>query len=137
MSSTIYRSQRIRGVCAEVKAAAKSNRATMTSSEARLWQALRCHRLEGLKFRRQHAIGHHIADFYCASHKLIVEVDGDYHTATREEDRLRDEVLASYGYSVLRIANQDIIVDLDGVLQGIAQAAMSSDFRFRTRDAKT
>ena len=48
----------------------------MTPPEARLWRCLKGHKLDGLKFRRQHSVGPYILDFYCASAKLAVEVDG-------------------------------------------------------------
>jgi len=35
--------------------------------------------LEGRKFRRQHSIENYIVDFYCASEKLIIELDGAVH----------------------------------------------------------
>jgi very-short-patch-repair endonuclease len=55
-------------------------RKSLTPPEARLRQALRGHRLDGLKFRRQHPIGPFILDFYCVSARLAVEIDGAAHT---------------------------------------------------------
>jgi type I restriction enzyme R subunit len=54
-------------------------RGQMTYAEEKLWQRLRAHRLDGLKFRRQHPLGPFIADFYCAEHRLVIEIDGDIH----------------------------------------------------------
>ncbi|HWO72299.1 MAG TPA: DUF559 domain-containing protein, partial [Dehalococcoidia bacterium] len=51
-------------------------RAHATAAEVRLWQALRNRKLDGAKFRRQHAIGQFLVDFYCAKARLVVEVDG-------------------------------------------------------------
>jgi very-short-patch-repair endonuclease len=59
--------------------AARDIRHNATQAEEGLWVALRGRRLAGLKFRRQEVIGPFIADFYCASARLIVEVDGDIH----------------------------------------------------------
>ena len=50
----------------------------MTEPEKRLWSILRNNQL-GVKFRRQHGIGHYIVDFYCPELKLIIEVDGESH----------------------------------------------------------
>jgi very-short-patch-repair endonuclease len=55
----------------------------MTAAENALWQSLRRKNL-GLKFYRQHPIYHdssglesfYIADFYCHSARLVVEVEG-------------------------------------------------------------
>src|SRR5688572_13692122 len=47
-----------------------------TAAEERLWDSLRAGRRDGLKFRRQHAVGSFILDFYCPSRRLCVELDG-------------------------------------------------------------
>ncbi len=53
-------------------------------AEAKLWQLLRNRQLGGFKFRRQTPMPPFIADFYCAELKLIIELDGDSHTETRQ-----------------------------------------------------
>ena len=112
---------RIRGVPIAVQEAAKQLRKEMTPAELRLWQALRGKRLNGLKFRRQHPIGKYVVDFCCLPIRLIIEVDGDIHYATRERDIARDACLQDYGYRVLRIQNAEIIRDLHAVL-GLIEA---------------
>jgi len=58
---------------------ARAHRRKPTRSEAILWEALR-RRAVGPRFRRQHPLGsRHVVDFYCASYKLVVEVDGSIH----------------------------------------------------------
>jgi len=47
---------------------------------------------------------------------LIVELDGGQH-ADSPEDRRRDRALCALGYRVIRIWNNDVIENLDGVLQ--------------------
>ncbi len=60
---------------------ARSLRRAMTPPEAAIWLRLR-ERMPGrLTFRRQHAIGPYILDFYCAALNLAVEVDGSTHYA--------------------------------------------------------
>ena len=70
----------------------------MTLPEGKLWQALRT-RPEGLKFRRQHPLGPFIADFYCASAKLVIEVDGSMHGIEdwAASDFRRDEWISRAG----------------------------------------
>ena len=51
----------------------------MTEAELVLWAVLKDKKLQGRKFRHQHSIGHYIADFYCISEKLIIELDGQHH----------------------------------------------------------
>ncbi|MCH2486386.1 MAG: endonuclease domain-containing protein, partial [Erythrobacter sp.] len=62
----------------------------MSLPEAMLWAELR-KRPGGFKFRRQHAAGHYVLDFYCAKAKLAVEIDGRAHdsapAALRENNR--------------------------------------------------
>jgi very-short-patch-repair endonuclease len=89
---------------------AKQFRRTPTAAEALGWKLLRNRALFGLKFRRQQTIAGFIVDFYCASARLAVELDGGVHqdAARREYDEERTRVLACHGVRVLRIANQDI-----------------------------
>jgi len=51
-------------------------RLNLTPAEAKLWSRLRAHRLNGVGFRRQHAIGKYITDFCAPRSMLIVELDG-------------------------------------------------------------
>ena len=55
---------------------ARANRKLLTESEFVLWQALRGSQL-GVKFRRQHVLSPFIVDFYSASAKLVIEIDGE------------------------------------------------------------
>jgi len=70
-------------------------------AEARLWSRLRNHRLHGVGFRRQHAIGPYIADFCAPGRKLVIDVDGSQHLDQLEYDARRTAYLAERGYEVL------------------------------------
>jgi len=94
----------------------------LTASEKCLWEALRKRQLNGLKFRKQHAVGRFILDFYCPEHKLVVEIDGASHETRHEYDAERTEILNVYGYRVLRFTNKEIAQDLPAVLSKIIQA---------------
>ena len=74
-----------------------------TQPEQKLWATLRGKQL-GVKFRRQHGIGHYIVDFYCPERKLVIEVDGDSHytEAAHLKDAQRDNYLQQLGLRVLR-----------------------------------
>jgi very-short-patch-repair endonuclease len=50
-----------------------------TSAEAVLWNILKSKKLNSRKFRRQHSICNYIVDFFCASEKLVIELDGNQH----------------------------------------------------------
>ena len=93
----------------------------LTPAEQKLWSVLRNRNLGGLKFRRQHPIGHFIVDFYCAEKHLIIEIDGDVHSQQIEYDLARTDWLQSLGYTVLRYQNHQILHQLDEVACDIVQ----------------
>ena len=94
---------------------ARELRKNMTPQERDLWyQYLRHH---PLKFTRQKVLGKYIADFYCASAKLVIELDGSQHYEDKglEADRERTRFLRQYGIRVLRIPNNAVSQNLRGV----------------------
>ena len=93
-----------------------------TPAESRLWAAIRNNNLNGLKFRRQHAIGPYIVDYCSPKLKLIIELDGSQHLDQEEYDSERTEYLRGQGYRVLRFWNKDVMNDLDGVIKAISFA---------------
>jgi very-short-patch-repair endonuclease len=103
------------------KARARALRASQTSAEAKLWQAIRNRKLARWKFRRQHPIDRYVVDFVTLDGKLIVEVDGVTHDEPSEiaKDRARTEVLESRGFLVVRVSNTDVYDNLEGVLEMI------------------
>ena len=115
----------IRGTTREVEQAARSMRGEPTRAEEVLWSALQKKQVAGLKFRRQHPVGRFVLDFYCPSHKLVVEVDGEVHDQQQERDAERTRVLQAYGYRVLRFRNEQVINDLPAVVRKIAPRAKS------------
>ncbi|MGD0950718.1 MAG: DUF559 domain-containing protein [Candidatus Binatia bacterium] len=101
---------------------AKQLRRQMTEAELILWQRLRRNQLRGFHFRREQVIDGFIADFYCHAAGLVIEVDGGVHCGQAAYDEERDRVLSQRGLRVLRIGNDEVQRDLDGVLGRIAQA---------------
>jgi very-short-patch-repair endonuclease len=101
------------------KARARALRASQTSAEAKLWQALRNRRLARWKFRRQDPIDKYIVDFVTLDGKLIVEVDGVTHSEPSEiqRDKARSEVLEACGFFIVRVSNTDVYENLEGVLE--------------------
>lgn len=82
-------------------------RSNMTEAERILWSVLKDRKLEGRKFRRQFSIGYYIADFYCPSEKILIELDGQHHYLPEgiKKDKERDEHLEMFGIKVLRFEN--------------------------------
>jgi len=83
----------------KLKPLARQKRHEPTPAEDALWQLLRGRRTAGFKFRRQHAIERFVVDFYCHEAHLIVEVDGEIHEYTREEDMLRQSFLEALNFT--------------------------------------
>ncbi len=101
---------------------ARRMRFSPTRSEEWLWRRLSGSKT-GFAFRRQLVIGPYIVDFACTKVRLVVEVDGEYHAERGRHDARRDRVLGELGWSVLRVAEQDVIQDLDAVVLRIVDAA--------------
>ena len=100
---------------------ARSLRKEMTKEERHLWyDYLRGH---PAKFRRQAVMGKYIVDFYCAKAKLVIELDGSQHYEPQNQysDQLRTEYLTSFGVTVLRVANNEIMQNFRGVCEYIDQ----------------
>ena len=102
---------------------ARELRRRMTTEERILWKHLRGHRLQSLRFRRQQIIDGFIVDFYCHAAGLVLELDGEVHRAQAEYDAERDRVLTGRGLRVVRIANEDVRLDIGAVLARIAALA--------------
>jgi very-short-patch-repair endonuclease len=95
----------------------------MTEAEAKIWQRLRAHRFMGLSFRRQLPVGPYLVDFVCLEARLIIEIDGGQHESDQVMyDAKRDAWLRSQGFGILRFWNNDVLKNLRGVLERIAEA---------------
>ncbi|MDX9770690.1 MAG: type I restriction endonuclease subunit R [Tenuifilaceae bacterium] len=97
---------------------ARELRKKQTPAEEVFWQIVRNKKFLGLKFRRQHQIGHYIVDFYCNEHKLIIELDGSVHDTEEriKKDIKRDKYLSSIGNKIIRFRNERILNDIENVL---------------------
>ena len=80
------------------------------------------------KFTRQKPLGSYIADFYCASAKLVLEVDGDTHYADGgpERDAKRTEDLGRLGIRVVRFTNDDVVYRFEAVCGEISKLLQKS-----------
>ena len=105
-------------------------RSAMSLPERLLWEQLRGKRT-GLRFRRQHPAGPYVLDFYCDGAKLCVEVDGQSHDFTAPRDEARDRWLAGLGVRTLRVAAQDVLSNLEGVVQHVVAEARAPSVALR------
>lgn len=110
---------------------ARQNRKQQTEAEKALWGKLRNGKLQGFKFRRQHPIYDFIADFYCASCNLVVEIDGAYHVVTDQAayDRERTCLLNDINVKVIRFTNNEVLGNIDFVLTEISKQLTHSNDR--------
>ncbi len=102
---------------------AKELRKNMTPQERKLWY---CYLKDsGIHWNRQKVIGGYIADFYCHSAKLIIELDGLHHYSIdgQEYDTLRTKIINTYEIKVFRFLNYEIDNDFKNVCMKIADVA--------------
>lgn len=112
----------------KLKPLARQMRYDPTPAELKLWHMLR-NRAAEHKFRRQHPIDRFIVDFVCLEASLIVEVDGQIHQYTPDEDAVRQEFLEAVGFRVIRFTNEQILRSIEEVLQRI-QSELTSPSTF-------
>ena len=99
----------------ELVANARDLRKNMTPEERHLWyDFLRQH---PARFTRQKILGRYIVDFYSAKAKLVIELDGSQHYEGQqpERDQVRTKFLEQYGLWVVRIPNNEIKANFQGV----------------------
>ena len=98
---------------------AKNLRKNATPQENRLWYDFLAD--YEIRFQRQKAIDHFIADFYCHKAKLIIEIDGSQHDTEdgAKKDELRTEILSGYDLRVIRFTNRQIDTNFRGVCEYI------------------
>lgn len=110
-------------------------RKNSTKAERILWEELRNKKFYGKKFYRQYPIFHDItgtetffvADFFCFSNKMIIELDGKYHQYRLKEDKERTEILNQLGLDVLRFTNEEIMNNLEEVLIKLKSALLKEN----------
>ena len=87
---------------------AKELRKNMTSQENKLWYEFL--KLYPVRIYRQRIIDSFIADFYCASAKLVIEIDGSQHFTLQGKayDEERERIMQQYGIKTIRFSNFDI-----------------------------
>jgi cyclase len=102
---------------------AKKLRNNVTPAEMILWGRLKEY-FPALKFRRQHPVSIYIADFYCHSKKIIIELDGTIHNLpdVKSNDEIRQKDLENLGIRVIRFTNKDISNNLEATLEKIEKS---------------
>ena len=107
-------------------AAARVLRKEMTKEERHLWyDFLRQHTM---RFSRQKVLGRYVVDFYCAEAKLVIELDGSQHYEENalQKDAERTKFLEEFGLQVIRIPNNEVQRNFEGVCMYIDDAIRQS-----------
>ena len=96
------------GYNSHLKEKAKELRKNITRQEKRLWYGFLNSRKE--RWYRQRIINNYIADFYCPSAKIVIELDGKqhYYDENVEYDTVRTEIMNLYNIKVMRFSNLEI-----------------------------
>jgi very-short-patch-repair endonuclease len=100
---------------------AQEMRHEMTRAETKLWLELL--RDFTPRVRRQRPFGRFIVDFYCAAHKVVIEVDGGPHFTPDglAYDAERTAFLEGLGLRVIRFSNLEVLENLAGVGEQLSQ----------------
>ena len=103
-----------------LKEFAKKNKQFQTDAERLIWRHIQNNQL-GVKFNRQYIIGDYIVDFVCLEKKLIIEIDGGYHSEYEQiqKDEHRTEKLEAMGFNVIRYTNEELFASIEDVLNKI------------------
>ncbi|MEO5564214.1 MAG: DUF559 domain-containing protein, partial [Chitinophagaceae bacterium] len=99
---------------------AEELRNRMTPAEEILWKHIHINEWK-VKFRRQHPIANYVADFYCHSIKLVIELDGGVHEEeeVKRLDQSRENHLKELGLTVIRFKNEEVFKNKSFVLNKI------------------
>jgi very-short-patch-repair endonuclease len=110
----------------DLKRRSQSLRRDPSPAERKLWFEFL--RDLPVKFTRQKPLGRYIADFYCASQQLVIEVDGDSHFDDKgaRYDSARTATLEFQGVRVIRVTNLEVMEQFEGVCQRIRDALARS-----------
>lgn len=94
-------------------------RSDSTLAEVLLWKHLRTRQMKGFQFNRQKPLGRFIADFYCKSLALVIEIDRNSHEGKEQYDADRDVELHRLGLTILHFTDQEVKTNMRGALARI------------------
>jgi very-short-patch-repair endonuclease len=105
---------------------ARTLRKNMTKEERHLWYDFL--RSYDVRFLRQKILGQFIVDFYCPQAKIVIELDGSQHyePSEMEQDEQRTAYLHQYDITVIRIPNNEVMQNFEGVCEYIDLAVKQS-----------
>ncbi len=98
---------------------ARTLRKNMTKEERHLWYDFL--KTYPVRFLRQKVIDNYIVDFYCHRARLIIELDGSQHYEEKGllKDKIRTEIIEQRNLIVIRIPNNEVNRNFEGVCKYI------------------
>ncbi|MEJ2697762.1 MAG: endonuclease domain-containing protein [Candidatus Sulfobium sp.] len=102
----------------QLKQRRRELRRDQTDAEKIFWTQVRNKNFNGMRFFRQYSLGPYILDFYYPAVKLAGELDGGQHNQSenKEYDEFRSEYLRAKGIEVIRFWDNEVLLDMQGVL---------------------
>ncbi|GGG03350.1 endonuclease domain-containing protein [Pontibacter amylolyticus] len=100
-----------------LKVKARELRKNSTLAEILLWQEIKERKLMGFQFHRQVPMLDYIVDFYCHELQLAIEIDGDSHDYSFDNDAKRQSELEKYGVKFLRFDDIEVKKNIQNVLR--------------------
>ena len=110
----------------ELTANSRTLRKNLTKEERHLWYDFL--KSYPVRFLRQKVIDNYIVDFYCHSARLIIELDGSQHYEENGllKDKIRTERIKQRNLTVIRIPNNEVNKNFEGVCIYIDNAVKES-----------
>jgi very-short-patch-repair endonuclease len=102
--------------------AQKLRNESVSLAEKVLWRKVLGRNQTGHSFKRQRPIDSFMVDFFCPRVGLIIEIDGNSHFHKSIEDSYRQNRLEELGYKLLRLSEEEVLRDIDGVTMKILHA---------------
>jgi len=98
---------------------------TLPECVALLWAQLRSERFAPMKFMRQVLFSEYVVDFASVEKKVVVECNRSQELFSRKDAR-RDAWFRKEGYTVLKFWDNEIFIDMQGVLENIFDACQAT-----------
>jgi len=100
----------------------KKLRESITPTKDALWKYLQEKQFKGRLFRRQHRIKNFVVDFYCATEKLIVELNAEVHLDLAQQNYEEERIynIEKLGFTVVHIENELVFESIEEVLEKIS-----------------
>jgi very-short-patch-repair endonuclease len=102
-----------------LKERSRKLRLQSTPAEKHFWNNLRKMPFyQSTAFNRQKPIGDYIVDFYCHKFRMAIEIDGDSHgqSPNQNNDIERTKFLEAQGLTVLRFTNREVEDNVEAVM---------------------